>query len=112
QRLWTHDWPGHSSANASSSQAVAIDDRHVLLSKGYSGGAELIELTSSADGSTIDAATTWKNPRLLQTKFTNVVVHGGHAYGLSEGILECVSLAAGKRNWKAGRYEHGQILGV
>ena len=48
----------------------------------------------------------------MQTKFTNVVVQGGYAYGLSEGILECVELSSGKRAWKNGRYEHGQILGV
>src|SRR5262249_7155570 len=95
----------------SSSQAVAIDGNHVLLTKGYSGGAELIELTAGADG-TISVNSKWKVPRVLQTKFTNVVVHNGHAYGLSEGILECVDLESGKRKWKSGRYEHGQILGV
>ena len=51
-------------------------------------------------------------PRSLQTKFTNVVVHEGYAFGLSEGILECVELAEGKRKWKKGRFGHGQILGV
>jgi outer membrane protein assembly factor BamB len=111
QRLWTHDWPGSSSTNASSSQAVATDASHVLLTKGYSGGAELIEITNKTDGG-LTTETAWKVPRVLQTKFTNVVVHGGHAYGLSEGILECVDLANGRRKWKSGRYEHGQILGV
>jgi outer membrane protein assembly factor BamB len=112
RRLWSFPWPGHSSANASASQAVAIDDRHVLLSKGYSGGAELLEISSDQGDGNLAAASAWKSPRLLQTKLTNVVVRGGHAYGLSEGILECVELQSGKRTWKNGRYEHGQILGV
>jgi outer membrane protein assembly factor BamB len=112
QRLWTFPWPGHSSANGSASQAVAVDDRHVLLSKGYSGGAELIEISAANGDGPLVVQSTWKMPRLLQTKFTNVVVKSGHAYGLSEGILECVELPAGKRAWKNGRYGHGQILGV
>jgi len=112
ERLWTHDWPGSSSTNASASQAVVTDASHVLLSKGYSGGAELIEVTASAVGRGLTTETVWKVRRVLQTKFTNVVVQGGHVYGLSEGILECVDLASGRRKWKSGRYEHGQILGV
>jgi outer membrane protein assembly factor BamB len=111
ERLWSVPWPGYSSGNASASQVVAIDDSQVLLSKGYSGGSELIELTTAANGS-ITAASKWAQPRLLQTKFTNVVIHDGHAYGLSEGILECVEAMKGQRKWKSGRYGHGQILGV
>src|SRR5205807_6818637 len=102
---------------------VPIDGSQVLLSKGYSGGAELIELAaishqpvaSARDLSgtpPLAAESKWKNSRVLQTKFTNVVIHGGHAYGLSEGILECVEVATGKRKWKNGRFEQGQILGV
>jgi outer membrane protein assembly factor BamB len=112
QRLWNFPWPGHSNTDASSSQAVPIDADHVLLSKGYSGGAELIGLSSGEKDGMLIANSIWKSPRVLQTKFTNVVVHGGHAYGLSEGILECVEVMTGKRKWKNGRFEHGQILGV
>jgi outer membrane protein assembly factor BamB len=111
ERLWTFPWPGHSNGDANSSQAVAIDESHVLLSKGYSGGAQLVELKADSAGH-ITAESAWMVPRVLQTKFTNVVVKDGHAYGLSEGILECVDVATGKRKWKNGRYEHGQILGV
>jgi outer membrane protein assembly factor BamB len=108
--LWSHPWPGQSNAQANASQAVPIGDDRVLLSKGYSGGAELLQIIPA--GETYTVRTLWKNPRVLQTKFTNVVVHQGHAFGLSEGILECVDLTNGQRRWKAGRYRHGQILGV
>jgi outer membrane protein assembly factor BamB len=110
ERLWSHPWPGRSNMNASSSQPVPIGDNQVLLSKGYGGGAELLELSAAGEG--LAVKTRWKNPRVLQTKFSNVVVHGDHIYALSEGILECVELATGQRKWKAGRYNHGQILGV
>ena len=40
------------------------------------------------------------------------MIHAGYIYGLSDGILQCVDLESGKRVWKGGRYEQGQILGV
>lgn len=111
ERLWVYAWPGKSNGAASVSQVVAVDERRVLLTKGYSAGAELLEFTSDKPGAfTIDSL--WKVPRVLQTKFCNVVLHEGHIFGLSEGILECASLEGGRRRWKSGRYGHGQILGV
>jgi outer membrane protein assembly factor BamB len=110
--LWSFPWPGGSSSAASASNVVAIDDSHVLLTKGYGGGAELLEISASSGGDDLTATSVWKAPYVLQTKFTNIVVKDGFAYGLSEGILECVDLASGKRKWKSGRFGHGQILGV
>jgi hypothetical protein len=57
-------------------------------------------------------APVWAQPAALKTKFTNVAMHEGHAYGLSDGILECVALADGTRRWKGGRYGQGQVLRV
>src|SRR5262249_53992585 len=82
ERLWTFPWPGHSNGDASSSQPVPIDDNQVLLSKGYSNGAELVELNSGSGNPPLAAESKWKNPRVLQTKFTNVVLRDGYAYGL------------------------------
>jgi outer membrane protein assembly factor BamB len=109
--LWSHFWPGKSNADANGSQAAAVSGIHVLLSKGYSAGAELLQFTT-ADNGTLRHRIAWKNPRVLQTKLTNVSLIDDHLYGLSEGILECVELDGGKRMWKGGRYGHGQILGV
>src|SRR5436305_13779058 len=67
---------------------------------------------TAASGDELSVTTVWKNPRVLQTKFSNVVVRDGHAFALSEGILECVELESGRRRWKSGRYGHGQVLGV
>lgn len=109
--LWSHPWPGSSNSTASSSQAVPIGSDRVLLSKGYSVGGELLELKAAAHDELV-SETIWKSGRVLQTKFTNVVVYQDHIYGLSEGILECVEMATGKRKWKGGHYNYGQILGV
>jgi outer membrane protein assembly factor BamB len=109
RELWSYPWPGGSSTNASVSQAVAIDDNGVLLSKGYGGGAEMLRLSHDERGLWY-IVSEWKNPRVLKTKFTNVAVRDNYGYGLSDGILECVDLQNGKSQWKRGRYEHGQIL--
>lgn len=47
---------------------------------------------------------------MLRTKFTSTAVHAGHAYGLNDGILECVSLREGRSCWKKRGFEHGQTL--
>ncbi len=107
--LWTHPREGRSNANANVSQAVAVAPDRVFLSKGYALGAELIQLKPTGDG-TFDTETIWKDSRVMRTKFTNVAIKDGYVYGLSDGILECIELATGKRMWKGGRYKHGQIL--
>ena len=109
--LWKHPWLGSSHGDASVSQAVPLPHDRVLLSKGYLGGAKLLQLTAAANGS-CRVAEVWTNRRVLRTKFCNVVVRDDYVYGLSDGILECVELANGRRVWKGGRYGQGQILGV
>ncbi|MEM7584183.1 MAG: PQQ-binding-like beta-propeller repeat protein [Acidobacteriota bacterium] len=109
--LWRHPREGKSNANANVSQAVAVGPNQVFLSKGYALGATLIELVAKGDG-TFDTREIWQNSRVMRTKFTNVAIKDGYAYGLSDGILECIELATGERMWKGGRYKHGQILRV
>lgn len=107
--LWEHGWPGHSSGDANVSQAVPIEPARVFVSKGYGGGGLLLALEPGPGGELV-ARELWHAPRLLRTKLTNVVLHGGHLYGLDDGMLECVELATGVKRWKDGRYGHGQIL--
>ena len=108
--LWRFDWPGHSNSDATCSQPHVLDGgRRVLLSKGYGIGAAMFE--AGADEPPVFAAA-WRQSAFLKTKFTNVAIRDGHAYGLSDGILECVALADGTRRWKGGRYGQGQVLRV
>jgi len=91
---------------------VPLAPDRVLVSKGYFGGGSLcLRLVRGPDGGLVPEEV-WRNKRALRTKFTNVVVLGTHAYGLSDGFLECVDLQTGERIWRAGRYGHGQTLGV
>ncbi len=108
--LWSRAWPGGSAGNATVPQAVVVSDNRVLLSKGYGVKATLIELAVSPDGDW-HLTTVWEK-RVLNTKFTNVAVRDGFAYGLSDGILECVEVETGGRRWRdrRGDYGPGQIL--
>jgi outer membrane protein assembly factor BamB len=107
--LWEHPWPGVTSASASASQAVPVPPERVLVSKGYGGGAALLQLLPRDDG-TCAVQELWHDPRSLRTKLTNVVRRGDCVYGLDDGMLECVELETGERRWKEGRYGHGQLL--
>jgi outer membrane protein assembly factor BamB len=110
--LWEYPWPGSSNSSASSSQAIAVGDDRVFVSKGYGEGSALFNVKHDAATDRWATETVWHHPRNMQTKMTNVVVFKGFVYGLSDGILECIELATGARQWKGGRYHHGQILRV
>jgi len=109
EELWRFPWPGHSNSDASCTQPVVIGPARVFVSKGYGIGAAAFDVVTGDDG-TATTEEAWRNPAGLKTKFTNVVTHRGHVYGLSDGILECLRAADGKRVWKGGRYDQGQLL--
>ncbi|MCA9217660.1 MAG: PQQ-binding-like beta-propeller repeat protein, partial [Planctomycetales bacterium] len=108
--LWEWKWPGASNAAANASQAHALDGDRVFVSKGYGGGCELLQL--SVDKNKWQVESIWKSNTTLKTKFSNVVIHDGLAFGLDDRILECVDLQTGRKIWKKGRYGFGQVLGV
>ena len=113
--VWRFPWPGHSNSDASCSQAVVLDERRVLISKGYGIGAAVFQLAEPRTEHGRESWTlrdVWRQAGSLKTKFTNVAIHEGHAYGLSDGILECVRFSDGRRIWKGGRYGQGQVLRV
>lgn len=113
--LWSFDWPGHSNSDASCSQPQVFAGSRMFISKGYGIGAAVFAADAAVDGAApvvTGFTREWSRPNLLKTKFTNAVLHDGHAYGLSDGILECVRLADGRRTWKGGRYGQGQVVRV
>jgi outer membrane protein assembly factor BamB len=108
KELWSFLWPGKSNMNASASQPHAIGENRIFISKGYDEGSAVF--TVSELGGEYRTEQVWKEKRLMQTKFSNAVAVDGHAYGLSDGVLQCIDVAAGNQKWKAGRYGHGQML--
>ena len=109
--LWEHPWKGRSNMDANCSQPVAIDGSRVFLSKGYGKGAELIQVEPPEGAGQWGTKTLW-TAKVMKTKFSNVAVRDGFAYGLDDGILSCVEVDTGDRRWKKGRFGYGQILMV
>jgi outer membrane protein assembly factor BamB len=107
QILWQHAWPSGSECVA---QPVPLPGDRVLVSSGYGVGSKLLQIQRNGDGG-LHASLIWETNR-LKAKFTNVVYREGYIYGLDDGILVCLDLANGERKWKAGRYGHGQMIGV
>jgi outer membrane protein assembly factor BamB len=103
--LWEFPWPNDF---AKATQPLVVDTNKVFLSAGYGVGCVMLQISRPSTGAW-SAAELWKS-RNLKPKFTNVVRRGQHVYGLDDGVLACVSLEQGKREWKEGRYGHGQIL--
>ena len=112
-KLWQFPWgrPGASAADSNNSQPIIVGDDRLFVSKSYGVGATLMEINQNNAGKW-NVEEVWSDPTLLKTKFTNVIVHDGYVYGLSDGILECVELETGEQQWKKGRFHQGQILGV
>jgi outer membrane protein assembly factor BamB len=109
QVLWEQAWPGGSFGPVSVAQPAAISPNRVFVAKSYGTGSAVYEI-SPAGPSQYRTREIWKSNRVMRTRFTNAVVKDGYAYGLSDGILECIRLEDGERAWKDGRYGNGQIL--
>lgn len=111
QIRWSFPWPGNSTQDANSSQPQLLPGDRILLTKGYGAGAAMLQVSKSEQGEW-KVEESWRNQRSLKTKYTNVAIVDECAFGLSDGILECVDLTNGRSLWKKGRYEHGQLLAV
>lgn len=111
--LFSYPWPGVSDNLPSCSQPIVLTGDRLLMSKGYGFGASLI--TVGRDGGSWSAEPLWSPAikRVLQTKFSNVVVRDGHAYALSDKLLQCVDVETGDIAWRARRspaFKYGQVL--
>ena len=90
------------------SQPVAIDNNLVFVSSGYGVGSRLFKLRVDENGKFF-SKTVWTS-KGLKAKFTTVVLYKEFLYGLDDGILVCLDPKTGERNWKNGRYGHGQLI--
>ncbi|HVL68744.1 MAG TPA: PQQ-binding-like beta-propeller repeat protein [Vicinamibacterales bacterium] len=104
--LWEHTWqPG-----ASIVQPAVLEEGDVLINTADAMGGQGLRRLSvdrSADGWAVEER--WTS-RGLKPYFNDFVVHKGNAYGFDGSILSSIDLASGERNWKGGRYGHGQML--
>jgi outer membrane protein assembly factor BamB len=108
QTLWTFPWTNDSSVNSSQPIPHAGGPDQVFVGTGYGKGSALFRVERAPDDHWT-THTLWEK-REMRTKFTTAVLHDGFLYGLDDGVLACVDLQTGKRRWRDGRYQHGQVL--
>jgi outer membrane protein assembly factor BamB len=103
--LWKHSWPGSSIL-----QPALTADGGVLITTGSAAGGigtRRLAVAHGPGGWTVGEVWTSSG---LKPYFNDIVVHDGYAFGFDGGILACIGLQDGKRNWKGGRYGYGQLL--
>lgn len=101
---WTFEWK---EAIPHVSMPLILSENRVLLSLGYGKGSKLVEVSKYADQ--FKSKQIWHSIR-MKAKFTNLIYHNNHVFGLDDGIFACMELNRGRRAWKDGRYGHGQVL--
>ena len=104
--LWKQPWV--ESYAECVAQPVPISDDTLLVSTGYGAGAKLYQLSRNSMGQ-FNVSIVWETLN-LKAKFTNIIYYEGYLYGLDDGIFACINPADGTRQWKRGRYGHGQTL--
>jgi outer membrane protein assembly factor BamB len=104
--LWKHAWRCDSIV-----QPAVTTDGDILIGSGSGIGTEVgmrrISVAHRPDGWIVKER--WTSIG-LKPYFNDFVVHKGHAFGFDGSILACIDLEDGKRQWKGGRYGHGQLV--
>lgn len=103
--LWKQPWP---TPVECVSQPVPLPEDKLLVSSAYGVGAKLFQISRNPMGE-FNVSTLWETI-YLKAKFTNIIYYNNYLYGLDDGIFACVNPADGTRQWKRGRYGHGQTL--
>ncbi len=103
--LWRFPWITYSDMNIM--QPVLLPGDRFYISSELSNGGALVQVRKSDKGWSVEQV--WKNS-FLCSKFSNPVPHGGHLYGLSNGVLTCLEVETGKRCWRERGFGIGQML--
>lgn len=101
--LWQFPWTTDFDINAA--QPLVLPDNRVLLSSGA--GSSMLRVEFDAGEWKVEQL--WTN-RNMKAAYANIIHHRGFLYGLDNGILACLNAETGERQWKRGRYGHGQML--
>lgn len=102
--LWQYPWR---SPHPHVSVPVVVGNNRLLVSQGYGGGSELIEV--ARENERWHTQRIWKSIR-LKSKFGTLVQLHGFVYGLDDGALACIDVNTGELKWKGDRYGHGQMI--
>lgn len=108
KQLWHHEYINGARVNVA--QPIVLENRKdIFISSSYSMGSALLTV-SQDNNEQWNVEQRWHDVRIMRNKFSNPVYYQGYVYGLDEGILMCLDPVTGKKQWKKGRYGHGQVL--
>ena len=103
--LWKQSWPTAECA----AQPTPLPRDKLLISTAYGVGSKLFEILKSNPSDKLNVNLLWETIQ-FKVKFSTIIYHQGYLYGLDDGIFACINAEDGKRQWKRGRYGHGQTL--
>ncbi|MFO0815596.1 MAG: PQQ-binding-like beta-propeller repeat protein [Gemmatales bacterium] len=106
KQLWQYPWKTSFEMNCA--QPIVCGEDQVFISSEVANGGAMLQVQRQADAWTVKQV--WHS-RYFGIKFSNVVLHQGHLYGLANGYLACFDARTGDRKWKARQnYGNGQVL--
>ena len=112
--LWEHPWGSESDTTASCVQPIPLAGDRVLLARAMGSACRCCK--SRATATSKFAATPFGIPPInpvMKSKFANLVLRDGYAYGLDEVMVECVEVETREDHWKKRRHPefgHGQVM--
>jgi outer membrane protein assembly factor BamB len=106
--LWSFPWTNSQRINCSQPIVGAGGPDQLFVSTAYGTGSVLLRITHLPDERWQPEAR-WQS-RSLACGFSTMVIREDCLYGLDAGRLVCLDLASGRRLWKQGRYDSGQLL--
>ncbi|MEO7272668.1 MAG: PQQ-binding-like beta-propeller repeat protein [Vicinamibacterales bacterium] len=103
--LWQHTWPSDGIVQP----AVMSDGLLIGSGSGMATNNGMLRVAVAHNASGWHVSERWTSSG-LKPYFNDFVVHAGHAFGFDGSILACINLEDGTRQWKGGRFGHGQLL--
>ena len=105
--LWKQSWP--SAGVECAAQPTPLAGDKLLVSTAYGVGSKLFQISKSNLSSEFDV-NLFSETIYLKAKFTTIIYYEDYIYALDDGIFACINPFDGTRQWKKGRYGHGQTL--
>ncbi len=106
--LWRYAWSNRVETSVAQPLVHTGGQDRVFISCGYGQGAAMLQVKQSATGE-LSVESLWTS-KAMKNKFCGSVPLDGYIYGMDDGILACINAANGRKQWKKGRFGHGQIL--
>lgn len=105
--LWKQSW--QDSGVECVVQPIPLPGDKLLVSTAYGIGAKLFQISKSNFSSEFNVNLLWETI-YLKAKFTTIIYYKDYIYALDDGIFACINAIDGTRQWKKGRYGHGQTM--